>query len=174
MISVRHTLGLAGLLAAALALAACQRTQLASPLITDYDEADATAELDYWHGLADRPLTTNNDAMHGLIEFHRGEDPTRSYEERLQLLKDEGLLDPGFDRPADEAVTRGTVAQVLSRSIGIEGGLTMRLIGAHPRYATRELVYLDIMRRGTAQQGMAGIEFVGTVARAEAYEGRLR
>jgi len=154
-------------------LAGCETTRRASPLVTDYDEQNAQAELDFWHGLADQPVTTNNDAFHGLIEFDQGADANRSYEERVAWLTEQGYLDRGFTGEADEAVNRGTVAQILARMLEIEGGLTMRLVGAHPRYATRELVYLEIMRRGTAQQGLSGIQFVGLVGRAHDFNGRV-
>lgn len=152
-------------------LAGCQTTRQASPLITEYDQADARAELAFWHGLAAQPITTHNDAFHGLIELARGEDPFAGYEQRVQWLKEQKLLDEGFQAPADAAVTRGTVAQVLVNILDIDGGLTMRLFGAHPRYATRELVYLDIMERGTNQQALAGIQFVTIIGRASDYQG---
>ncbi len=150
----------------------CEGTRHASPLITEYDENQASAELDFWHGLADEPVTTNNDAFHGLIELANETDPNTSYEQRVAWLTEQGLLDEGFDRPGDQAVLRGTVAQILCRILDIRGGLTMHLIGAHPRYATRELVFLEIMQPGTEQQALSGIEFVGTVSRAQDYDGR--
>jgi len=164
------TLALATML---VALAGCETTRRASPLVTDYDQQNAEAELDFWHGLADQPVTTNNDAFHGLIEFHEGVDPHRTYEDRVAWLTDQGFLDAGYQGQADQAINRGTVAQILARMLEIEGGVTMRLIGAHPRYATRELIYLEIMRRGTAQQGLSGIQFVGLVGRAHDYNGRV-
>jgi hypothetical protein len=151
----------------------CETTRRASPLVTDYDQQNAEAELDFWHGLADQPITTNNDAFHGLIEFDQGNDPMRTYEDRVSWLVDSGYLDPGFAGEADEAVQRGTVAQVLARMLEIDGGVTMRIVGAHPRYATRELVYLQIMRRGSDQQGLSGIQFVGLIGRAHDFNGRV-
>ena len=158
---------------AMLAAVGCETTHRASPLITEYDQANAEAELDFWHGLAQQPITTNNDAFHGLIELAHEQDPAGSYEERVGWLKGEGLLDDSFDAPADAAVKRGTVAQVIARILKIKGGVTMRLVGAHPRYATRELVYLDIMEPGTAHQSLSGIEFVGAVGRARDFDGKV-
>jgi hypothetical protein len=155
------------------AAAGCQSTRHASPMITDYDAGDQAAELDFWHGLAEQPIATNNDAMHGLIELAHGSDPHRGYEQRVAWLKSQGLLATSFDRPADEAVTRGTVAQILCHVLEINGGITMRLIGPHPRYAVRELVYLEIMRPGTPQQALSGIQFVGIVGRAQDFDGRI-
>jgi hypothetical protein len=156
-----------------LLLVGCGSTQYASPLVTEYEPGDVEQEMSFWHELADQPIVTNNDAFHALIELADGQDPFDSYDQRVQWLTDHGLLDAGFDAPPDQAVRRGTVAQIVARILEIEGGLTMRLIGAHPRYATRELVYLEIMKPGTQFQALSGIQFVGIVARAENFEGQV-
>ncbi|MFA7237383.1 MAG: hypothetical protein WC058_11005 [Phycisphaeraceae bacterium] len=165
---------------AALFAAGCEATKTVSPLITNYDQQNATADLDYWHGLAEQPITTNNDAFHGLIELAvapapgstpGNADTCKTYDERVAWLKDHQYLDASFDRPADEAARRGTVAQIICRIKKIDGGLTMHVLGANPRYATRELVYLRIMRPGTEQQALSGMEFVGIVGKAQDYEG---
>ena len=165
------------LILAAFLAVGCEGTKTASPLITNYDQANATADLDYWHGLADQPITTNNDAFHGLIELAApgsspgNADTCKTYDERVAWLKDHQYLDASFDRPADEAARRGTVAQIICRIKKIDGGLTMHVLGANPRYATRELVYLRIMHPGTEQQALSGIEFVGIIGKAQDYEG---
>jgi hypothetical protein len=150
----------------------CQPTRRESALQTDYAAEDRTGQLDFWHGMADQPVVTHNDAFHGLIELAHGTDPSQTYEQRVEWLKEQGLLDRHFDRPADEAVSRGTVAQVLVGILDIEGGLTMRVIGPHPRYATRELVYLDLLPPSSEQQGMTGIGFVELISKAEEYQER--
>ncbi len=160
----RHIL--CGLLVTA-AMAGCQRTQVDSPLLTDYPVEDEAARMAYWHGLAERPLVSNDEALHGLIVLIRGDDPTRNFEQRVQWLAERDYIDAGFGRPPNESVERGMIAGVIAQVLDIQGGLTMRLVGPHPRYATRELVYLDIMEPGTSQQGMSGIEFVGLIAEAE-------
>lgn len=151
----------------------CETTRRASPLITEYDQADARAELEFWHGLAEQPVTTNNDAFHGLIEMANGTDPYNSYADRVNWLKDNDLLYDSFDGEPDEAANRGTVAYILVNALEIKGGVTMRVFGNHPRYATRELIYLEIMRKSTPQQGLSGIEFVGLVGRAQDYDRKV-
>ena len=169
---LRTTLLTVGLLALAASLG-CDSTIHSSSVITEYDQGDANAEMEFWHGLSDQLVTTNNDAMHGLIELANETDPSTSYEQRLAWLKQRELLDADFNGAPDEAVKRGTVAQVICRILKIEGGVSMRLIGADPRYATRELVYLEIMEYGTEQQALSGIEFVGTISRAQDFDGRV-
>jgi hypothetical protein len=157
-----------------LALTGCQRSVSTGELPVTYAVDDVEAEMNFWHGLTDKPVTSNNEALHGLILLAEGSDPNQSYAERIQWLKQRNWIDGRFDRPAEEAVTRGTVARVLCHILDINGGLTMRVLGAHPRYATRELVYLDILPPSSDQQGLSGIQFVGLISRAEAFkEGTL-
>ncbi|MBI1369679.1 MAG: hypothetical protein GC162_13620 [Planctomycetes bacterium] len=155
--------------AAALWSGGCARTQMDQTLKTDYSTKDTTASLDFWHDLADAAVTTNDEALHGLILLAHEDDPNKTYEERVDWLKKNGYLGGDFDRPGKEAATRGTVAQVLVKILKVDGGLTMRVIGDHPRYATRELVYMEIFPPCSEQQGMSGIQFVGAISRAEAY-----
>ncbi len=157
------------LLAAAFAVIGCERTRVSEPLATDYGEEATEADMQFWHGLADRSVVTNNGAFHALIALDKGGDPTDSYEARVEHLKKKGFLPEGFDRPANEAVRRGTVARILAPMLDIKGGVTMRLVGAHPRYALRALEHRDIMPPSSAQQALKGIEFVGIMAKAEDY-----
>lgn len=158
------------LLTAMLAAAGCQRTQLASPLNADYEPTDAAADVAFWEGLADRPLTTNNEAFHGLVMFIQDKDAHKTYENRVKFLKEGGYLSSGFSGQKDEAVERGTVARILCKALDIRGGVTMTLLGPSARYGARELVYMNIMPPSTEQQGMSGIEFAGIIAKAQEYK----
>lgn len=163
-----------GIIASLVILGGCQqRTRITSPLPMNYAAGDAEAEMAFWHGLADRPAVNNNEAFHALIAFHRSQgDEAKSYQKRVQYLKDQGFLAESFDRPAKATVRRGTVAQVLAPMLEIEGGVTMRLVGNHPRYALRALVEKDIMPESSVQQGLTGIQFVGIIDRARQYAER--
>ncbi len=166
---MRYTNGLICALLTITALGGCARTQIESPLETNYEQTDATAELDFWHGLADRPVVNNNEMAHGLIQLANITDLNETYAERIEWLKTNGYLDRGFNAPAHASAERGTLAQILCRILDIKGGLTMRIIGAHPRYALRELVDMEMIDPSSTQQGFSGIEFVGVINKAEAY-----
>lgn len=151
-------------------LAGCQATQLDQTVKTDYDQTDMVSAVDFWHQLITQPAVSNNAAFHGLIRFDRQTDPSADYPARRQWLVEQGYLDGGFDRPGNEAANRGTVAQVLCRMLGIDGGLSMRLLNDHPRYATRELVFLNLYEPSSPQQGLSGIQFVEVLSRAEDFK----
>lgn len=170
---MRHTILLI-MLGLAVGLGGCQRTTSQSPLQTQYANEDITGNLDFWHGLSDRKIVTNNEMAHALIEFASETDPNETYEQRIAWLKEKKYLDRSFKAAANASAQRGTIAQIICRICRIKGGLTMRIIGAHPRYALNELVDLDLIKTSSAQQGISGIEFVGLIGRAELYmENRL-
>ena len=66
------------------------------------------------------------------------------------LLEQKGLGIPG--RQPTDPVNLGDFSYMLTRAFGIHGGL-MYMILPSPRYATRELSYLDIIS-GPAKPGM--------------------
>jgi hypothetical protein len=153
-----------------LLLGGCQASRVEHPL-TDSLPADPVArQLEFWHGLENRPITCNDEAFHGLLLFVQGDDDTKDYDARVAELKSLHLLAEGFNAPALEAVHRGTVASVLVRALKIKGGWAMTLIGPTPRYATRELMYLNLFPPSSPEQTFSGSEFVGIMGRAEDYQ----
>jgi hypothetical protein len=84
------------------------------------------------------------------------------------------MIPADFNEPADAAVQRGTVAVAMCQTLGIKGGLTMRVLdpvfGTIPRYAVRELQFKGLMPPGSPQQTFSGNEFVGMIGRMEDYQ----
>ena len=80
------------------------------------------------------------------------------------------MLPGGFDEPADHAIERGTLAVALVRALSIRGGVTMSVLGPSPRYAVRELQYLDIYPVSSPNQTFKGSEFLSILSRAEDYQ----
>ncbi|TVQ60742.1 MAG: hypothetical protein EA379_07530 [Phycisphaerales bacterium] len=154
---------------AALALGACARTVVENRLETTYEPGDMTAELDFWHNLPGRSAVTNDEGLHGVLLFAKGEDTTGSYEARVERLKEMGWLPSGFDEPPDLAMQRGVLAKALAHMLDIEGGVMYSITNKHPRYATRELVYLGLLGHGTEQQVISGVDYVGAFSKAQDY-----
>jgi hypothetical protein len=127
--------------------------------------------LDFWHELANRPVTCNDDAFHGLILYLDQTDPSADYSARVQTLKSRHLIPQAFNGPADDAVTRGTLAVAISSALNIKGGMMMHLSPDCARYATRELVYEGLYPPSTPNQTFSGAEFLGIIGRMEDYQG---
>ena len=72
-------------------------------------------------------------------------------EDAVPQLEKAGWGLPG--RGPDDAVTLGDFSYILTRAFGVPGGLGYWVLPG-PRYATRELAYLDIIS-GPAKPGMS-------------------
>jgi len=159
---------LAALLLAA--LGGCQTARVAQPLTAELAGNQPSQQLEFWHTLATRPLTSNDEAFHGLLLYTDGQDPADSYEARVELLKSRKMLPANFRGQANEAVQRGTLAVAICRALEIKGGVMMRLSGAAPRYAVRELEFVELYPPSSTFQTFSGGEFVGIIGRMEDYQ----
>jgi hypothetical protein len=105
-----------------------------------------------------------------MLLYFDGQDPAKSYDERVKALKGRKLLSARFNRPADEAVTRGTMSVPIVKALQIKGGLVMHLTGPNPRYATRELQYEGLYPPSSPNQIFSGTEFVGIIGKLDDYQ----
>ena len=151
-------------------LAGCQAARVDRPLTAELGASDEETQLEFWHTLAEQPVTSNDDAFHGLLLFLDGTDPATDYAGRVAALKERHYLPEGFDQPAEQAVNRGTLAVALARALEIRGGIIMSLTGKTPRYATKELVFLGIFPPSSPNQTFSGTEYLGIIGKAEDYQ----
>lgn len=148
----------------------CQRPVVSEPLTGTLGDSAPETQLEFWHQLADRPITSNDEAFHGLLLYLDGEDAAGSYDQRVAALKSRGILPAGFAEPADQAVSRGTAAVAVARALNIRGGMMMTLAPDCSRYALRELVYLNVFPQSSPNQTFSGSEFLGVVGRMEDWQ----
>lgn len=156
--------------AGCLLAAGCNNAKVAEPLTGKLGGSDPDAQMEFWHTLASRNLTSNDEAFHGLLLYIDSTDPATDYAGRLQSLKSRGLLDESFNQPADQAIQRGTLATTLVRALKIKGGLFQQITRDNPRYAVRELMYMDLYPPSSPQQTFSGTEFLGIMGRIEDYQ----
>src|SRR5688572_14047701 len=102
-----------------LSLVGCQSAKVSDPLTASIGGNDPGEQVEFWHQLAERPVTSNDEAFHGLLLFLDGQDPANDYAGRVAELKRREMLPGGFDAPATEAVERGTLAVALVRALKI-------------------------------------------------------
>jgi hypothetical protein len=157
-------------LLSATVLAGCRTARVTQPLPAEVMSNDESAQMDFWHALPDRKVVGNDEAFHALLLFLDETDPATDYDGRVRALKDRKLLPSGFNRAANDAVTRGTLAVAFARALNIKGGLTMTLFGPTERYATRELMYTGLFPSSSPNQTFSGQELVGIFGRAEDYQ----
>src|SRR5215203_3335327 len=163
---------LALMLACALFACGCHLapTHVPDSLTQELAGNDPDAQLEFWHTLASKPLTTNDDAFHGLLLYMDSQDPAENYEGRVANLRSRNMLPKRFNEPADTAVTRGTLAVALMRLTSLKGGVTTRIFGPLPRYAVRELMFVGLYPASSPNQTFSGSEFVGIIGRIEDYQ----
>ena len=151
-------------------LGGCQTAQVKSPVTLKYSDNDPDIQLNFWHELADRKVTCNDDAFHALLLFIDGKDDAKTYDQRVSTLKSRGLLQESFNQPANLAVTRGVLAVAIVKYAGIKGGWVTHVFGPSPRYAVKELVYDGILPPSSPQQTFSGSEFVGVIGALEDFQ----
>ena len=140
------------------------------PLTAQLAGDDVDAQMEFWHRLPERRMASNDEAFHALLLFVDGSDPAADYAGRVDAMKQKNMLPAGFNGRAEGAVKRGTVAVALVRALQIRGGLSMRLFGPTPRYAVRELQYVNLFPQSSPQQTFSGQELLGIIGRAEDYQ----
>jgi hypothetical protein len=153
-----------------LLIAGCQTAKVAHPLTADLSGSDPDAQLSFWHTLAERTVTSNDEAFHGLLLFLDSKDDAAAYGDRVAALKSRKMLPAGFNQPGDQAVERGTLAVAICRVLEIKGGAMMRLTNNNPRYAVRELEFEELYPPSSPNQTFSGSEFLGIIGRMEDYQ----
>jgi hypothetical protein len=148
----------------------CQTPRAGKPLAAELAGSDADAQLSFWHELTDETVTTNDHAFHGLLLYLDGKDDSADYAGRVATLKSRKMLPKNFDEPATAAVRRGTLAVAIMRVLKQHGGVTTTLLGPVPRYAVRELMFLNVYPPSTPNQSFSGNEFVGIIGRVEDFQ----
>jgi hypothetical protein len=131
---------------------------------------DPQMQMDFWHVLPERKVVSNDEAFHALLLFVDGNVSTSDYAGRVKLLTARQMLPSGFSEDSAAAIRRGTVAVAMVRALRLEGGLTIRVFGVHPRYAVREMEYVGLFPPSSPQQTFSGAEFLGIIGRAEDYQ----
>ncbi len=153
-----------------LALAGCQSAKVATPLPAELLGNAPDQQMAFWHTLNERPLASNDEAFHGLLLYADSKDDCKTYPERVSLLKSRRMLPGDFSQPADQAVSRGVIAVGVCRIIELRGGLMYSVLPTSPRYAVRELEFLELYPPSSPQQTFSGSEFLGIIGRIEDYQ----
>ena len=152
----------------------CQSPRPGKPLAAELAGSDADAQLNFWHELTDERVTTNDHAFHGLLLYLDSKDDSADYAARVATLRSRKMLPNNFNEPATAAVRRGTLAVAIMRVLKQHGGVTETvttpLFGPIPRYAVRELMFLNVYPPSTPNQSFSGNEFVGIIGRVEDFQ----
>lgn len=137
--------------------------EIASTQSATTAQASADLGVDFWYALARKRNVTNDEATRALLSHLDDAAAHADYPARIERLKARRLLPTDFSAGAEANVRRGDLAVALCRALKIDGGLTARIAGLTPRYATRALVFEGIYPESTPNQSFTGAEFVGVI-----------
>ena len=172
-IAAAMSVGAVSLLAAcllAVTASGCQTAHVAHPLPPALYANDTDMQLEFWHTMAGRKLTSNDEAFHGVLLYVDGADKCDGYDARVKNLKDRGMLPADFKGAANDAVLRGNLAVALVKALHIKGGVAMHIVGPTPRYALRELEFDGLYPPSSVNQTFSGAEFVGIIGKADDFQ----
>ena len=148
----------------------CHSATVQTPVTAKYVANDPDSQMNFWHELEGRAVTSNDDAFHGLLLYADNHDDAKNYDQRVTALKSRGLLPESFSEPANTSIKRGVLAVAIVKITGIKGGWVMHVFGPTQRYAVKELVYEGIYPSSSPQQTFSGAEFVGIIGKLEDYQ----
>ena len=126
--------------------------------------------MEFWHTLAERHVTSNDEAFHGILLFLDTKDDSRNYGERVASLQGRKLLPGGFRGGAGDALDRGTLAVIIVKALKVRGGWVMRVFGPTERYSVRELQDMNLYTPSSPNQTFSGSEFLGIIGKLEDYQ----
>jgi hypothetical protein len=94
-----------------------------------------------------------------------------SYKGCALFLSQKGVIPGGWSVTYNEKtpLTRGMLAYMLVRALGIRGGVTMQIFGPSERYALRECQKLELIEKGSAKSHVSGREFLSIMRKAGEY-----
>jgi hypothetical protein len=158
--------GLPAAMIALLLIAGCQRTIVDRTMLERHPSE--TDDFEFWDGVAQEAVVSNDDALHALILIEDGRDPSTDFAGRMAHAEKKGWL-KGTPLPLDpnESVSVGILSVAACRILDIDGGLTMRVFGDSPRYCTRELNAMGMLPGLTANEALTGLEFITLVDNIE-------
>lgn len=153
-------------------LAACKPYVMTNSAVEQFPKADQ--EIEFLAAVEKMPAVTNNDALHAMLILQDGDDRSADYQARRAEGVRRRWIDAGALANPNEAAKVGWMATAGCRVMEVKGGLTMHLVGPIPRYATRELVYMEILPLRTENQVLTGAEFVDYLNRLGRLAGKNR
>lgn len=151
-------------------LTGCQSAHVAHPLTEPLAGNGADAQMEFWHTLADRHVTSNDEAFHGVLLYLDGKDDSRNYDGRVANLQGRKMLAGNFRGGPDDALDRGTLAVIIVKALKIKGGWAMHVFGPTARYSVRELQDMNLYTPSSPNQTFSGSEFLGIIGKLEDFQ----
>ncbi len=138
------------------------------------------ADTAFLRRLADQPVANFGDAVSIVTHFLNQETKRSDFESQRDFLRQQGILSKRLAvKKADQVIQKGELAEMAIKTLGIRGGITLRL--ARPwnenflsryffqRYALKEAVFLKLMKDEDIRSVVSGAELISTVSKMSEY-----
>lgn len=99
-----------------------------------------------------------------------GKPSDAPHAELLKALQEKGIARADWELKEGDKVTKGVLAYLLVKTLGISGGLTMTILGVSQRYALREMDYHQIIIGRYTEEYVTGREILDVMTRAEMFK----
>ncbi len=139
---------------------------LASILSAQEPAAIAPGSTAFYRELLDKEAATFGDGCHVVHTLLAGQDVPVDFDLTVAALRDAGVL----PREAkawivpDAPLTKGCLARMFCRALGIRGGLMRRILPGSARYAYKECLALGFMESGGERQKLSGAEVISVLS----------
>ena len=165
----RFTLRILGAVAASLILTCC--IGCGNGEIISHSESlpkgeDSAGFLDR---VSSMPVVSENDAMRGILMLIDGDDTAESFQQRVRILQERGIVAKSWDCVSDRGITRGKYAFMIYQAAKFRGGIILSVTGPSRRYCLRELQFKKVMCNGPMLTEIPGTEYVAVLGRADAF-----
>ncbi|HUN82640.1 MAG TPA: hypothetical protein VMV81_14140 [Phycisphaerae bacterium] len=151
-----------------LSLISCAAPRKSTPAVDPKTLSDDAFEA----YLATINVVTVDEAYRAMMILMNGEDKSKSFEERKATLEERGVARSAWGLKPENVIDTGSVAYMICRICKISGGIDMVAFGSlglgDRRYATRELIYRDMIDDMVDYQYMTGARLVGLLGKADA------
>jgi hypothetical protein len=158
-------LAAAGLAAIAVPLLAWQETKKA-----EQEPEKKESRTAYLRRMFATDRCTFGDGVRFVAGLAAGEHVEGDHATILAGLVGKDIVPKDWKLAEGSKLTKGTLGFLLCKTLGIKGGVTMRLTGTSRRYALRECVFLGIMTAGSTDEYVSGRELIDTMQRAAIYK----
>jgi len=113
---------------------------------------------------------TYADAVRSVSALASGAPSDDDFAKLVDGLKGRGIVPGDWNLAEDSKLTKGTLAYLLCKTLGIKGGATMMITGVTRRYAFRECVYIALMTGSSTDEFVSGRDLIDTMQRADIFK----
>jgi len=153
-------------------LSLCLLPLVAAPQDKPKDESKKESRTAYVRRLFEKDRCSYGDACRIVQSLSKGEHTDAAFADLQKDLVTAGTVDGDWGLEESSLVTKGTLAYMLCRSLGIKGGVTASVFGMSRRYAFRECVYLGLLTGRSDMEYVTGRELIDALGDAEVYKER--